>query len=325
MSGEFYLYVGTDLLVRALSERYIAEEDRRVRTLLRMLSDAGATLVLAEPVLKEVSNHLKTTDIEYRSLFSKADREITLEVARNASKILIRAYFYARLIPPQDSKPPSSWNDYLRQFCSPQNVGKSRGTEELKKYLLATFNLRFVSSEELLDLCSSEETVKTVNHVAEKLEPEKSNAELARNDALMALSVYAHRRHAGETATVSEFGYRTWWLTGETSILKYTRETVRQHGSRYMMRPEFLLNFISMAPSMVKVRTAYRRVFPSVLGVRLASRVREDVFRGMMKKVQEAADVEDGRMAAMISEYSDRLKSDFDKRYVEQFDSGTNA
>ncbi|MFK4295858.1 hypothetical protein ABH924_000994 [Arthrobacter sp. GAS37] len=32
----------------------------------------------------------------------------------------------------------------------------------------------------------------------------------------MLLSVYGHRRENHEHSYISEFGYRTWWLTGET-------------------------------------------------------------------------------------------------------------
>ena len=82
-----------------------------------------------------------------------------------------------------------------------------------------------------------------------------------------------------------------------------------------MMRPEFVLNFVALAPKLADVRKAYESVFPSLLGVCLANRVKEDVFRDMMTKIKEAQDLEPGRREALIAQYSDQLKGDFRKVY----------
>jgi hypothetical protein len=50
------------------------------------------------------------------------------------------------------------------------------------------------------------------------------------------------------------FGYRTWWLTQEGHVRKVTPEIIRKNNARYMMRPEFVLNFIALAPSTEAVR-----------------------------------------------------------------------
>jgi hypothetical protein len=46
LAGDFYLYVGADILVRALSERYLQPKDQVIRNTLAMAREAGATLVL---------------------------------------------------------------------------------------------------------------------------------------------------------------------------------------------------------------------------------------------------------------------------------------
>lgn len=76
-----------------------------------------------------------------------------------------------------------------------------------------------------------------------------------------------------------------------------------------------LLNFIAMAPKLSQVRPAYRYIFPSLLGIRLADRIKEDAYRDMMTKVNEAGNIEFGRIEAMVAGYSDDLKSDFRKVY----------
>jgi hypothetical protein len=69
---------------------------------------------------------------------------------------------------------------------------------------------------------------------------------LAYNDALHVLRVYAKRREAKP----NPYGYRTWWLTQETLVRRATGEVVAKHHSLYMMRPEFILNFISIATTL---------------------------------------------------------------------------
>src|SRR5207249_2269420 len=105
-----------------------------------------------------------------------------------------------------------------------------------------------------------------VQNLANALAGDKKHMELAANDALLALAVYGRREASREDASVTEFGFRTWWLTGETAILRHTKEIVdAHHGERYMMRPDFLLNFIALAPSASEVRRTYANVFPTGL------------------------------------------------------------
>lgn len=315
MASDFHLYVGSDLIVRSLSERYVRPEDQRVRTLLKMLAEAGATLVLAEPVLEEVMNHLRTTMFEYQNYFAGNEQGVTYELVRNSPKILIRAYFYAKLDPPSGINPPSTWGSYIQQFCTPNRIGRRDGMEELRRYLQSTFKMVYEARKDIEELVADGESQADLEKITASLKDHKATDELARNDALLTLAVYRRRHAKGEYSKATEFGYRTWWLTTETSILRYTKEIVDQRGSRYMMRPEFVLNFVALAPKLADVRKAYENVFPSLLGVRLANRVKEDVFRDMMTKIKAAQDLEPGRREALIAQYSDQLKGDFRKVY----------
>ena len=51
---QFHLYIGSDVIIRALSERFLRKEDRLGSNALDILAAAGATLVLTEPVLEEI-------------------------------------------------------------------------------------------------------------------------------------------------------------------------------------------------------------------------------------------------------------------------------
>ena len=50
------------------------------------------------------------------------------------------------------------------------------------------------------------------------------------------------------------------------------------------MRPEFLLNFIALSPTTEQIRRSYETVFPTLLGIKLSNRMREDVFHRSHEK-----------------------------------------
>ena len=88
------------------------------------------------------------------------------------------------------------------------------------------------------------------------------------------------------------------------------------------MRPEFILNFIALSPDSEEVRRSYETIFPTLLGVRLSNRMREDIFHDVMEKVKEAWEVDEARARAKVEDMSNRLKGDRFKRYESDFISG---
>lgn len=315
MSSQFVLFVGSDILIRALSEHYLRPEDQMTCNMLKILRDAGSELILCEPALQEVHHHLKTTDREFINYFADCEPHVTVEIARHATKILIRAYFYAKLRPTGGIKGPTGWKSYLGQFCEYKSLHSQSGRDQLKCYLLEKFKLGFLSNEDLLDLTSEEE----VKALASDLRPFKKEDILAENDARIILSVFGKRKQLGEQHKSNPYGYRTWWLTQETLVRKATADLERRKGSRYIIRPEFILNFISLSPTTEEVRKTYRSVFPTLLGIRLSNRMREDVFHDVMLKAKEAFQVDEARAKVIMGDLSNKLKGDFFKRYEAQW------
>lgn len=312
LTGQLNLYVGTDLLVRALSERYVPEPDQMTRRTLLMASRLGARLVLADAVLEEVLGNLRASDYEFRNWFEAIEAHVDDVMARNAGKIMIRSYFYARLNKDLGKKRPGSWPAFVNQFVSYENLHKPSATDELRRYLQSSFGMQHDSDADLEALVDQEQ----LRDLTQRLGQNKANERLARNDALMALAVYAQRRRRREESSVSEFGYETWWLTMESTILRHTRELVDAHqGARYMMRPDFLLNFITLAPNVNEARQTLGHVFPSLLGITLSRRVDENMFHSVMGKIKQATEMEDSRRSAAIAQASNRLKGDFYKQY----------
>lgn len=315
MASDFYLYVGSDVLVRALSERYLRREDQGTRNALDIIRSAGGKLILTEPVLEEVYAHIERTDWEFVNNYEYIESSITQTIIENIDRILIQSYFYAKNDPPIGINAPRSWVSFIHQFCDYELLHKPAGYQQIKTYLMSQFHMSFESREEVKKLCD----LKSVEELTALLINEKSDERLARNDALMAHAIYGRRNQMQEYSTVSEFGLRTWWLTGESRILKYTSDLVKHHNSRYMMRPEFILNFLTLAPSASEVRNTYKHIFPTSLGIQLARRVDPDELQKVLGKLREAHDLEPGRRMAAITQACDQLKSDFSKKYEHNF------
>jgi hypothetical protein len=312
MTGDFRLYVGTDQIVRALSEHYLPEPDRMTRNTLLVATRTGAKLILTEPVLDEVVHHFRGADLEYKYHVSGVEHRLDYDLARAAPQIMLRAYLYARLNPGLGSRQPRNWPGFVQQFCSHLTLHRPEAYDDLRQYLQVTFGFSYESTadlERLVDLSQ-------VAALAEQLAPVKKDPRLARNDALLALAVYGRRRRGGETSRVTEFGWGTWWLTGETAIVKLTRDIVRANKGRYIMRPDFLLNFLTLAPSAGTARKAFAAVFPSMLGIRLARRMPAAAFDKIMDKMAEAEGLDDARRTVEIGKLTNRLKSDFTHQYI---------
>ncbi|QGF23777.1 hypothetical protein Rai3103_08930 [Raineyella fluvialis] len=96
MTSNFTLYVGTDLLVLAMSERYLDRENQSATNLLGMAQSAGARLILTEPVLEEVVTHLRAADREFEHYYSGVEGHLPTELYGEIPKIMIRSYFYNR-------------------------------------------------------------------------------------------------------------------------------------------------------------------------------------------------------------------------------------
>ncbi len=270
MAGDFYLYVGSDLLVRTLTERYLLPQDQSTRNALKLMRQLGATLVLAEPVLDEVHTHIAATDYEFYNKYRLLEPDAKSEyIFRNSDRILIRAYFYARHTPPDGIQGPRSWNEYIEQFCDARRLHEPSGREQLRNYLTSEFGLTHESRENIETLTNEAE----VKSLADRLLEYKDVAAKARNDALLALAVYGRRKQRRENSGPNPYGCRTWWLTGESRILDYTRELIKARGSHFIMRPDFIVRFVAIAPSAAEIRHSYATIFPSLLGIRLARRV----------------------------------------------------
>jgi hypothetical protein len=315
MTGKFRLLVGTDILVKALSETFLPPEHRHVTNLLKVAKACGATLLLTEPVVNEVFTHLHATHLEFRNHYAAQEPYMTASMASQSDRIFIRTYFYAKLL----MKRVAGWRSFVEMFVEYDDLANrtSKGEAQLQAYLCKVFDLEPMSRDALLKNVNADE----LDRLAEALERNFKKAILARNDAAMALAVYAHRRTGREQEKYDGFGLRTWWLTKETSVLQHTGAVVQRHGATpYIMRPEFLLNFLSLSPAMEDVDPVVRDLLPSHVGLQIGQHLGDDRMRKIMVHVDEWKLLPEARREVRVTEAIDQLKYDRLKRYQSSLD-----
>lgn len=316
MTSGFHLYVGSDILIRALTERYLKEEDQQTRNMLRLAHACGVKLLLSEPILDEVFHHIQGSNYEFVNHMAEVEPYITMSYARHSPKILIRTYFYAK-----EKGQTSGWKAFLGQFLTYESLwdkeGKT-GKDELRVYLTSQFSLEYQSKADLETVVQISEVQAFAQHLIESGE-KKEKFNLAYNDALMVHAVYGLRRVNRETSKTMEYGYQTWWLTQETRIQRYTVGLVMDHGMKYIMRPEFLLNYFALSPTKADVLASYRSVFPTSIGLQMGHRLRENDFHKVLAKVKEWTELEPGRRTSRIQKLGDMLKTDQKRNYQHQF------
>lgn len=306
MVKKFRLFVGTDVLLLALTETFLKKEDQRARNLIRLAREVGCELYLSEPILDELFTHIRATDLEFVNHYAEQEPYFTREIISHCDRILIRTYFYGKFI----GAIKLGWKGFINSFCDYEVVRSAAGRDQIRQYLVNQFNLQYVDRDALEKTVSSAK----VDGLAKKLLDEgiKGREDLARNDALMVHGVYGFRSQHAETTTAgSEFGFLTWWLTHETRIQRQTVDVVIDHsGSRYIMQPAFLMNYFAMCPSKSDVLKSYREIFPTVIGLQMGHRLDPSVYKKVLELIEEWKGLEEGRRAAKMSSLSDRLKTD---------------
>src|SRR5262249_12825925 len=79
------------------------------------------------------------------------------------------------------------------------------------------------------------------------------------------------------------------------------------------IRPDFLYNYISLAPSPQEVEDAFAGIFPTLLGINLSLNLPEGVVDTVQRYISEhlsRSANNPGRVKAILRELSDKLKTD---------------
>lgn len=294
MTRGLVLIVGSDVLVRALSEICLRPEHQATQNALRMLSKAGATLFLAEPVLNEVYGNIHAADLEFANFYEPWETKATLPEVQQSDRILIRAYFYSKFEPERHAKSCGNWDEFLFLFGEAGWFRRPDGKDAFSAYLLRQFGMKFVSTRDV----QAAVLARDARDLKERIHKYKKDERLAWNDAYLALFVHERRRLQGERMGDSVYGFQTWWLTEEFKVLGAAREM----GIRDVlnMHPQFLMNLYAASPGMSTLTKNFESVFPTNFGLRITNRVAGDALHRFLEGAVRAVKTDEAAAAARI-------------------------
>ena len=97
LAEKLVLYVGSDLIIKALSEYHLPIGSRMISNTFDVLVKSGAKLIMAEPAFEEVFSHIHASVLEFENYYAPCESSIDEQLVHTIDRILIRAYFYVRL------------------------------------------------------------------------------------------------------------------------------------------------------------------------------------------------------------------------------------
>lgn len=312
LANKLTLFVGNSILIPAFSEMFLDPINRRHWNLLKGAQRSGIKLVVSDAIIDELVSHFKIIrNIYFENL--KESENFYLEDEYNLTAvqhIILRAYFYAK-----KRGKISDFDKFLNHFVDPDLRSVKLDLIELLKEL---FGIEYLSEADLNINIDESEYEKLV----QELSLEKSSLKKAEVDAKLILTVYALRESNNETNDTSIFGYKTWWLSKDTSTFRIVKKflNTKFHVSCYM-RPDFLYNYIALAPKHEEINEVYDELFPSLLGVNLSYHLPNDVADQVQKSINDHKDLPNFRKKSTLRKLTEQLKSDITLRKKKNLDS----
>lgn len=302
LASHLKVFVDNSIIIPALSEFFLDEGNRRHWNLLTGAKKAGISMFINETLLSELESHLKMVRNKYYiSFYQMEDFYLNDEFELLfIDEILIRAYFYAK-----KKGQVNTFDKFIDSFVDPE---LKTVKEELIIYLKEMFGITFISNEMWDIKVNEEEKLK----LAEVLSHKKDNNIKAENDAEMILTVYFLRNKYGETSDSGIFGYKTWWLSKDTSTYRAVCECfgADKYPVSCYIRPDFIYNYIALKPTSEEVNNAYNEIFPTMLGVNLSYHMPKEVSEAVQEKIKEYHLKPPVRVRQTLRILADRLKSD---------------
>jgi hypothetical protein len=302
LASKLRLYVCTSIIIPALTEQFLEQQNRRYTNLLLGARQTGVQLLINEAILRELGAHFKMIRNIYRDYYEGNEDLYTDEVEiLYIDEIMIRAYFYARM-----RGQVKTFDDFIGTFVSPSMFNLD---ENLVEWLKSEFGIEYVTNASHgLTLKEAE-----IHQVQDELVKQKYRTlgvkAKARVDAETILTIYALRERDNELGTGSIWGYRTWWLSSDVITQRAAKVVF---GDKYengcYMRPDFLYNYISLAPSKSEIDSAFRELFPTLLGVNLSFHLPGDVTELIHGFVKDHKQKNPARVKAILRELADDLK-----------------
>jgi hypothetical protein len=300
MASKLIIYVCTSILVPALSEYYLTSENKRHWNLLKGAHQAGIRLYVSDAIIDELKHHFYMLKNKYETFFRNNEHVYLNTEAETMyiDEIMLRAYFYAK----SQSK-VYNFEDFLSNFVDPD---LKTVKNDLITYLRGEFGIGYFNDESLKIKIPEEEQLKLTERLVENKSQKK-----AETDSKIILSIYKLREKNNESASLGIFGYKTWWLSKDSTTFKAVTDVF---GDKYpvscYIRPDFLYNYITLAPKKHEVDEMYKEVFPSLLGVNLSFHLPSEVTDFVQERIVEHGTKHPARLTAILARLSEKLKSD---------------
>ncbi len=302
LTSQLKVFVDNSIIIPAMSEVYLEQKNRRHWNLLEGAKKAGISMFINETLLEELVTHFKMIRNKYYNYFDHMEDFYLNDEYELLfiDEILIRAYLYAK-----KKGKVKDFDSFLNNFIDPQlkNI-----KEELITYLHEVFGITYISNASWDIKVDPDQKKK----LTEALSPKKNVDVKAENDAEMMLAIYYLRAKQNESSTNGIFGYKTWWLSKDTSTYK---ALVKCFGNDQFpvscyIRPDFIYNYIALKPSKDEIDNAYKDIFPTMLGVNLSYHMPPEVSKIVQEKIKEYHEKPPVRVKQILKNLSDRLKSD---------------
>lgn len=300
LASKLQVYVCTSILIPALSEHFLEDQNKRYSNLLLGARDAGVHLLINEIILSELAAHFRMIRGIYKDRFEGNEDLYTDEMEiLYIQEIMIRAYFYTRI-----RGNVRTFDEFIGAFVSP---AMNRLKEDLVELLGTEFGVDYAENASLGISLDKQE----VDSISRELAQYKSSPEKARNDAQVILTIFALRERNNELGSGSIFGYRTWWLSSDVNTQKACTSVLGdKYESSCYMRPDFLYNYISLAPRKGEVDRVFQELFPTLLGVNISFNMPIEVTQVIHGFVKDYKAKNPARVKAALRELSDNLKQD---------------
>jgi hypothetical protein len=202
------------------------------------------------------------------------------------------------------------------------NPNLSNAETQVVEWLRDEFGIRYVSDRsERVTLDPLE-----VNRLYKVLRTHKRADETAKSDASLILTIYALRELRNEMGSSSIFGYKTWWLSKDTATQKDVNRVFKdKYKVSCYIRPDFLYNYISLAPSRKEVESAYQELFPSLVGVNISFHLPKEIIELVHTRINEHRQRNPTRVKGIMADLANKLQADpncqtrqFVKHYLDE-------
>jgi hypothetical protein len=301
LASQLKVFVDNSIIIPAISEYYLPDGNRRHWNLLKGANKAGISMFINETLLDELVSHFHMIKSKYYGLFCQTEHFYLSDEYEllYIDEIIIRSYFYAKM-----KNQVQNFDAFINNFVDPS---LKTTKEELIMYLKEVFGITYISNKSWdikVDLEEKEKLTGVLKH-------KKNNESKAETDAEMILAIYYLRSKHNEASDNGIFGYKTWWLSKDTSTYKAVTEAF---GKKYpvscYIRPDFIYNYIAVKPSGQEINSAYDEIFPTMLGVNLSYHMPKEVSQAVQQKIQEFRDKPAIRVKQILRNLTDRLKTD---------------